>query len=141
MGRDCPSERVPIALAEGRPEDPPGPAELWGARAFHPDQQQDHVSVAFAHPRAARRRFGGRSPEPPPPHPASPAVQRLRTRGQCAKAAVTHGSRFCLNWTAKIKAVISSARAVLARSTGLLCEKKSSQYGAALQGIAPRLRR
>ena len=71
MGRDCPSERVPIALAEGRPEDPPGPAELWGARAFHPDQQQDHVSVAFAHPRAARRRFGGRSPEPPPPHPAS----------------------------------------------------------------------
>ena len=24
MGRDCASERVPIALAEGRPEDPAG---------------------------------------------------------------------------------------------------------------------
>jgi hypothetical protein len=65
MGRDCVSERVPIALAEGRPEDPGrrhqrrltsppllsrgahrqglnGP-KLWAARALHPDQPENRL--------------------------------------------------------------------------------------------------
>jgi hypothetical protein len=32
MGRDCASERVPIALAEGRPENPPAQPS-YGAHA------------------------------------------------------------------------------------------------------------
>jgi hypothetical protein len=32
MGRDCPSERAPITLAQGRPEDPPAQPS-YGAHA------------------------------------------------------------------------------------------------------------
>src|SRR5271166_158768 len=69
MGRDCASERVPIALAEGRPEDsqarhqrrltsPPlpsrgGPAKLWFARALHPGQPENDVAIGLA--RSAHR--------------------------------------------------------------------------------------
>ena len=72
MGRDCASERVPIALTEGRPEDPRGrhqrrltspplPSrgarrqglngpELWGARALHPGEPQDDIAIGLARP-------------------------------------------------------------------------------------------
>ena len=64
MGRDCASERVPIALAEGRPEDPPAPAELWDARALHPDQPQNNVAVAFTQPAHRSKSFDNRSVQP-----------------------------------------------------------------------------
>ena len=34
----------------------PGPAELWGARALHPDKSQNDVAVALARPALARSR-------------------------------------------------------------------------------------
>jgi hypothetical protein len=51
MGRDCASERRSNRAGRGPTRVPLGPAELWGARALHPDQPQNGVAVAL--PRSA----------------------------------------------------------------------------------------
>ncbi len=50
MGRDCASERRSNRAGRGPTRGPLGPAELWGARALHPDQPQKGVAVALRWP-------------------------------------------------------------------------------------------
>ena len=74
MGRDCASERVPIALAEGRPEDPRAKASaeidvaavtVEGSRQKHLNREISRavpmrVAAQVSHPSVSCAKFEGR---------------------------------------------------------------------------------